>query len=134
MRTASPCLCSHEAVPTEPDPPFMAEIGRPPGPDLEPSEATTSEWAQAGLLDVEPPVPGPGSPSRRARRAIGTDEPFDDPDEPLLPIRDDWRRVDDGPTESREIRDDATTTTRWTKGRPLPRPSRPSTVEHAPGR
>jgi Protein of unknown function (DUF2530) len=98
-----------EVVPTEPDTPFTAEIGPPAGPDPEPPEVTTSEWAQAGLLDVEPPpVPGPGSPSRRARRATRTDEPFDDPDEPLLPIRDDWRRVDDGPTASREIRDDAT--------------------------
>ncbi len=32
-----------------------------------------------------------------------------DLDEPLLPIRDDWRRVDDRPTEGRGVRPDDST-------------------------
>ena len=52
-------------------------------------------------------MPAPVSPSRRARHATRPEEPFDDPDEPLLPIRDDWRRLDE-PTESRDVLDDAT--------------------------
>jgi Protein of unknown function (DUF2530) len=98
-----------EPEPVVPKPVRPAASGPAPRADAggEPWDVTTSEWAPADLLDVEPPVPGAGSPSRRARRAARTDEPFDDPDEPLLPIREDRRRVGAGPTDSREIRDDA---------------------------
>ncbi len=103
-----PVRVESESVATKPLRPSAAGIGPRADPDGEPLEVTTSDWMQAGLLDVKPPVPGPVSPSRRARHGTRPEEPFDDPDEPLLPIRDDWRRPDAGPTQSREVRDDAT--------------------------
>jgi outer membrane biosynthesis protein TonB len=98
-----PVRVEPEPVATGPEVPPAAKIGPPAHTKPEPLEVTTSEWADAGLLDIEPPVPAPRSPSRRARRATRAEEPLDDLDEPLLPIRDDWRRVDRGPTEAPQV-------------------------------
>lgn len=94
-----------QPVVVEPELP-AAEISPPVRADPPRLEVTTSEWEEAGLLDIGPPVPGPSPASRRARRATRTDEPVDDLDEPLLPIRDDWRRVDDEPSTAPQIGDE----------------------------
>jgi Protein of unknown function (DUF2530) len=79
--------------------PVRPESQSRPEPEPEPA---TSEWEQAGLLDFGPPVPAPGPSSRRVRREARPAEPPSDlDDEPLLPITDEWRRVDDRSTQGR---------------------------------
>lgn len=91
-------------VRAEPEP-VLAEPPRPS--PAGPPEATVAEWEEAELLDVRPPISGSEFTSRRERRAARNEE-VSDLDEPLLPIRDDWRRVDDRPTEDRGVGDDST--------------------------
>jgi hypothetical protein len=88
---AEPGPVRAEPEPVLPEPPRLSPAGPP--------EATVAEWEEAELLEVRPP--------RRERRAARNEE-VSDFDEPLLPIRDDWRRVDDRPTEDRGVRDDST--------------------------
>jgi hypothetical protein len=92
-----PVLAEPGPVRAEPEP-VLAEPPRRPSP-AGPPEATVAEWEEAELLEVRPP--------KRERRAARNEE-VSDLDEPLLPIRDDWRRVDDRPTEDRGVRDDST--------------------------
>jgi hypothetical protein len=99
-----PVRAEPEPVLAEPEP-VLAEPPRPS--PAGPREATVAEWDQ-DLLDVRPPMSGSEFTSRRERRAARSEE-VSDLDEPLLPIRDDWRRVDDRPTEGRAVRRDDST-------------------------
>jgi Protein of unknown function (DUF2530) len=100
-----PVRAEPEPVPPEPEP-VLAE---PPRPSPEgPPDAPVAEWDEADLLDIRPPISGLEFTSRRERRAARNEE-VSDLDEPLLDISDDWRRVDDRPTEGRGVRQDDST-------------------------
>ena len=125
-----PVRVESESVATKPLRPTAAGIGSRADPDGEPLEVTTSDWMQAGLLDVKPPVPGPVSPSRRARHGTRPEEAFDDPDEPLLPIR--HAPAGPPPGRPRAARSETTrrTKTRWMKGTPEPATAAVAPVGH----
>ena len=97
---AEPGPVRAEPEPVRAEPPRPSPAG-PPG-------ATVAEWDQGELLEVRPPTSGSEFTSGRERRAARNEE-VSDLDEPLLPIRDDWRRVDDRLTEGRGVRPDDST-------------------------
>ena len=100
-----PVRAEPEPVRAEPEP----VLTEPPRPSpAGPPGATVAEWDQGELLEVRPPTSGSEFTSGRERRAARNEE-VSDLDEPLLPIRDDWRRVDDRLTEGRGVRPDDST-------------------------
>jgi hypothetical protein len=102
---AEPVRAEPEPVRAEPEP----VLTEPPRPSpAGPPGATVAEWDQGELLEVRPPTSGSEFTSGRERRAARNEE-VSDLDEPLLPIRDDWRRVDGRPTEGRGVRPDDST-------------------------
>jgi hypothetical protein len=101
-----------ESEPVPATPPIAAESEPVPAtpPALAEQQAPTTDWAQASLLDVEPPVPVTEQESRRARRAARNVESAPDLDEPLLPTAYDLRiRTDDRPSVGRRARRDDST-------------------------
>ncbi|HXU97853.1 MAG TPA: hypothetical protein VFP03_07100, partial [Jiangellaceae bacterium] len=100
-----PVRAEPEPVRAEPEP-VRAEPPRPS--PAGPPGTTVAEWDQGELLEVRPPTSGSEFTSGRERRAARNEE-VSDLDEPLLPIRDDWRRVDDRLTEGRGVRPDDST-------------------------
>ena len=128
-----PVLAEPEPVLAEPEP-VLAEpepvLAEPPRPSpAGPPEATVAEWDQGELLEVRPPTSGSEFTSRRERRAARNEE-VSDLDEPLLPIRDDWRRVDDRPTEDRGVRPDDSTDDRRDRRRRTPVTAAAGPVDH----